>query len=545
MDRSPAVSPATGGVFGTSPLVPGLLPLSNSFGSDLDALLSDDDDDSLALAAAFNASSLGSPGSGKPSAVAGTVAAQLQPRDLRDFAEQDEDDLSRDFAGLELNADAVLNVQKVGAGADWDENIDDHFNEILEEMGKESSESIELNKAFNRLIGLLHPSYEEETILEACDSLGKLLEAHPEQVRDLLSSRGVIPIMELMELPNTSVLHGLLRLLNQVVARDNIPFQRAVSLVGLIPAVLEFSQPGCPAPLRLEAADFIRSLSLGNPQVTQMFIACGGLPVLVGFLFEDYELNRLLVRNALDCVEHILRSPELTVGNQRNDFCRLLCKFGVVQPLVQKLEQLLESENKDDLQYVDRIGGLLYLLCQQDALVKLNFGSPEVLGPLLRMLPKLESTSLVLILKALLTLAAYTDPRSIARGQGVAPSIVAALEGAGAAAALVRFLGHPLQEVQSLTIQTLYFFVRVNANRLEQAAVAGIVPHLQRMIREQHPLRQFAYDILFALPSAGKRLVNLNIVVLLSCSADFSAVVSSFRWECCFDNYFRCLETKK
>ena len=52
--------------------------------------------------------------------------------------------------------------------------------------------------------------------------------------------------------------------------------------------------------------------------------------------------------------------------------------------------------------------------------------------------------------------------------------------------------------------QTCFNLCRLNKSRQEEAAQAGIVPCLQRVIETTSPLKQFALPILCDLSSAGK-----------------------------------------
>lgn len=60
------------------------------------------------------------------------------------------------------------------------------------------------------------------------------------------------------------------------------------------------------------------------------------------------------------------------------------------------------------------------------------------------------------------------------------------------------------QEVSNCIFQTCYNLCRLNKSRQEEAAQAGILPCLKRVISSNSPLRQFALPILCDLASAGK-----------------------------------------
>jgi hypothetical protein len=52
--------------------------------------------------------------------------------------------------------------------------------------------------------------------------------------------------------------------------------------------------------------------------------------------------------------------------------------------------------------------------------------------------------------------------------------------------------------------QTCFNLCRLNKGRQEEAAQAGIIPSLKRVIQTSSPLKQFALPILCDLASAGK-----------------------------------------
>ena len=53
-------------------------------------------------------------------------------------------------------------------------------------------------------------------ILSACHKLIEIFREHPEQSEHLITHRGVISIMELLDVENAQVVHAVLQLVNQV-----------------------------------------------------------------------------------------------------------------------------------------------------------------------------------------------------------------------------------------------------------------------------------------------------------------------------------------
>eukprot|EP00455_Lapot_gusevi_P010873 TRINITY_DN1497_c0_g1_i2.p1 TRINITY_DN1497_c0_g1~~TRINITY_DN1497_c0_g1_i2.p1 ORF type:complete len:263 (-),score=105.53 TRINITY_DN1497_c0_g1_i2:171-959(-) len=82
------------------------------------------------------------------------------------------------------------------------------------------------------------------------------------------------------------------------------------------------------------------------------------------------------------------------------------------------------------------------------------------------------------------------------------------LETSGAIFRLMPFIESAHSEIQTQVFMTMHSMCRLKASRQEALAAAGMVPHVQRIIREGGGLRQFALQMIkaFALCSAKTRL---------------------------------------
>ena len=221
----------------------------------------------------------------------------------------------------------------------------------------------------------------------------------------------------------------------------------------------------------------------------KMFIACDGLPVLVELLEEDYKSSYLLIFNAIDCIRHVF---DITT-NPRNDFCRLFCKYGLLSPLTTVLELINEDKRNGEAPgYVRKIAEVLHWFAQGDKVVKAAFAKKEIIQSMLRVLPSLEQEVLILLLKSICLIA-------------MDPTTLDAFESAGAIPALIPFLSSPFPENQHQVLLSMYYLCQIKASRQEQAAMCGLIPHLERFIRSDHPLKQFAYPIIFQLAKCSNK----------------------------------------
>ncbi|XP_011621140.1 MAP3K epsilon protein kinase 1 isoform X1 [Amborella trichopoda] len=192
---------------------------------------------------------------------------------------------------------------------------------------------------FSKLVGSLKPEEPEDVIVSACQKLLVLFHEHPEQKIVFISQHGLLPLMELLDLPKNRVICSALQIVNQII-KDNTDFQENACLVGLIPVVMNFAVPERPREVRMQAAYFLQQLCQTSSLTLQMFIACRGIPVLVGFLEADYAKYREMVHLAIDAMWQVFK---LQCSTPRNDFCRISAKNGILIRLVNTLHSLNEA----------------------------------------------------------------------------------------------------------------------------------------------------------------------------------------------------------
>lgn len=192
---------------------------------------------------------------------------------------------------------------------------------------------------FSRLVGSLRPEESEDVIVSACQKLIAFFNQRPEQKIVFVTQHGLLPLIELLEVPRTRVICSVLQIMNQII-KDNTDFQENACLVGMIPAVMNFVGPDRPREVRMEAAYFLQQLCQSSSLTLQMFIACRGIPVLVGFLEADYAKYREMVHLAIDGMWQVFKLQRST---PRNDFCRIAAKNGILLRLINTLYSLNEA----------------------------------------------------------------------------------------------------------------------------------------------------------------------------------------------------------
>ncbi|KAI3467883.1 hypothetical protein Pfo_024546 [Paulownia fortunei] len=192
---------------------------------------------------------------------------------------------------------------------------------------------------FSKLVSSLRPDEPEDVIVSACQKLTAFFHQRPEQKIVLITQHGLLSLMELLEVPSTRVICLVLQVLNQII-KDNTEFQENACLVGLIPVVMSLAAPDRIREVRLEAACFLQQLCQSSSSTLEMFIACRGIPILVGFLEADYAKYREMVHMAIDGMWQVFKLQKST---SRNDFCHIAAKNGILLRLVNTLYSLNEA----------------------------------------------------------------------------------------------------------------------------------------------------------------------------------------------------------
>ncbi|XP_057828021.2 MAP3K epsilon protein kinase 1 isoform X2 [Cryptomeria japonica] len=197
----------------------------------------------------------------------------------------------------------------------------------------------------SKLVSMLKPMESEEKIVLACQKLLAIFQDYPDQKSIFVRQHGVMPLMEMFELKNNLVTYPVLQVVNMLI-RDNSPLQVNACLIGFIPVIMNLAGPGHSKEMRMQAAYSVQQLCLTSSLTLQMFIACNGLPVLVGFLEHDFTKYRDIVYLAIDCIWQVFK---LHSSTPVNEFCQIFAKNGVLFRLVNTLHSLNEASRLDSV----------------------------------------------------------------------------------------------------------------------------------------------------------------------------------------------------
>ena len=389
-----------------------------------------------------------------------------------------------------------------------------------------------------RLCAQLDPaSRDEEGQVLVLQGLEVLLRTHGRLKTNLIVQHQVLPLLEMLDAPSDPVVCRALCVVHEALTERErnaaagdytgyigIVAQLADNMctVGLLGKLLDL----CRRPradeessaVVLQATFVLNSLCWGaEARIIQMVVGCRGIPVLVGLLEADAPFSHL----ALDCLWKV---TNLQGPTPKRDFCRLLARARAAPRLVALLSRAFRehSASRADARSLEAAGGgggnadwedlsvreaervasLLVLFSQADRVVKGDLAHPAALGGMLAVLTGGPAGLPRGLLSAYLKVL-----RAVGFLSGDAFALDA-LQRAGAVAALVALLSHTASgapsEVESQTMLALYNLCKVSKVRQEQAASAGIVLPLMRLIANSSPLRQLAIPLLCDLVHAGQ-----------------------------------------
>jgi hypothetical protein len=174
-------------------------------------------------------------------------------KQLAKFREKDDNDTPDDVEIDDFNFTKLTDNKKTGGSAapsaaalddPFMDDVDDVFDKIDfqdSEKDKANDEDVKVMRQVLRILEGLSPKKEEKVVMDACEKLTEMVAAEPDQVRELLTMHGVVPIMEMLEVDNRTILHALLKLVNMVCNTPNLLFVSQFNALLLLLIIIDRS----------------------------------------------------------------------------------------------------------------------------------------------------------------------------------------------------------------------------------------------------------------------------------------------------------------
>ncbi|KAK0539923.1 Protein kinase of the Mitotic Exit Network [Tilletia horrida] len=428
-------------------------------------------------------------------------------RALGRYSEVDDDDYS-DLAASTSGSNGALQLvtsQQHTEGSsptdDFDE-FDDPFAEIDESLNEEADPEANIARDkharmcahVSQLVESLVPDAGEEELVASCEELSTLLGEYPDMKAQVFSSHGALAIVQMLEVIKGKHVAGRLLSILNLIIEDDPGAQETFCLIGAIPVVMMFTSKRFSHELRLQAAKFLFTMCSTSSLTLQFVLSCRGLKTLVDLIDEDYNEQRDLVWLGVGCVNSVL---ELQSPASRNDFCRMLVKEGLLDPLTTSLLSVLADDSEERAMTAKEHILQTFVICSQsDSWLKKQLAVRAVLRRVLKACSHLKPGDLVIMLKVIKNLS-------------MSPAVLDDLQQCNTIDFLTTILakhydGEHGTEVANQVLNAMYNLCRLNKSRQEEAAQSGIIPLFLRVARTGSPLKQFALPILCDFAHAGK-----------------------------------------
>ncbi len=287
----------------------------------------------------------------------------------RQAADQPDSERDSEPGTLMLNS-KLSNNSWLGDEDDDDDpfaQLEDGFDETDLEANVARDKYARLCTQVEALVGSLKTSQADDTLADLAEELLEVLCDSPDMKTIIISAHGMLPILEILEsCKRRDIILQLLTVVNRIIL-DDVESQENLCFVGGIPIITKFASRKYSSEIRLEAAAFVRQMCQTSILTLQMLVSAGGLKVLVEFLEEDYEDERDLVMIGVNGVWSVF---ELQGPTPKNDFCRILARSSVLDPLSLVLSRVLDESGDLAAVCEGRIAHIFLLFSQAENHVK-------------------------------------------------------------------------------------------------------------------------------------------------------------------------------
>lgn len=371
--------------------------------------------------------------------------------------------------------------------------LEEGFDEMDLEANIARDKHARLRNQVEGLVSTLKTSQDEEVLADISDQLLTVFCDLPETKNIIMSAHGLLPILEILDTcRRRDVIACLLRIVNEIIFND-YEIQENLCFVGGIPIINEFASKKYPREIRLEAAAFVQQMYQTSTLTLQMFVSAGGLNVLVEFLEDDYEDERELVLIGVNGIWSVF---ELQGSTPKNDFCRILSRNSVLDPLSLVLSRVLDEEGELAEIVEGRISNIFFIFSQAENHVKEMVAERTVLHRVLKELRRMTPAHQITMLKFIKNLSMLSTTLDSLQNSNATDVLADLLRST--------FKRPHFREVSNQILNTIYNMCRLNKSRQEDAALNGVVPLLQKIVKTDRPLKEFALPILCDMAHSGK-----------------------------------------
>lgn len=424
-------------------------------------------------------------------------ANRTNPQDINKFVEPDFEEFGDlvtediDVWGQQQRLKG-RNVETASVAGNFEDVFDDEFDE---ESKDQLSQRFRLT--LQHVLEVLAQDSSSEASLQALLDLASLIRSAPVVRQMVVAEQYVMAMVDAIRstvelAANSELLAFLYEMLDGEASEQ-------LALMGGLRVLIDLTLA---APSRrsrsLAAASIVKMISLSD-SVARMFLACDGLACIRKWLESRYSENRSLMKAATDCLGAILNFKGATSAVRKAILARLV-KGGVLDTLSQLLHRICSDRDSDSAKYTQKLLDLLVIFSQGDTATREQMAEAPVFLSLLRELEYLPPLQCVTAAKVIKNVSGINSTLDSLWRLECPPRLVDLLS---------RSDGPCAKEICNQVLPALFNMCRIDRSRQEAAAMSGIIPVLQHVVKTAGPAKEFAFSILTDLAHAGRRSRDL------------------------------------
>ncbi|ORX54202.1 Pkinase-domain-containing protein [Piromyces finnis] len=455
---------------------------------------------------------------------------------------EDEND-NNDFEDISWTEQDDLKLEKIKttkgfvsfSTADDDDDNDpfsdicEEFNEIELEKNIQKEKIAKLTAEIKQHIVSLSSS-NIEIFTNSAQKLKTLFTEQPDLTNVLITNHFILPIIDVLEKSKSSQTICEILELVKIISLKNNEIQEHFILLGGLPLIISYAEMQYEHKIRYLASFIIQTICKNTKSVTfQTFISCRGLPALVELLGGDYVENKDLIFMTIDSIYDIF---ELQNSTPKSDYLQLFIKCDLIPNLLDVMNNIIvDNDIFDAEEYENKIVNIFLKFSRGDAAIKEAVATKEAIESLLKEIDKLYLRQSINILKALKNLSSDSSTLDNLFNAGIIPKLIDFIN--------IYKNDEKYQEISNQVLNIIYNLCRINKNRQESAAKAGVVPILQEYVYNPSPLKEFALPVLCEMVHAGKvtrdilwenNVLNSYILLMKDTFWQINAIDAIFAW---------------
>ncbi|KAJ3016185.1 hypothetical protein HKX48_004168 [Thoreauomyces humboldtii] len=379
---------------------------------------------------------------------------------------------------------------------EFDDDDDPFDGMVLQDFDRNASSNEELlhmSDIYEPFITQIKRETDEKVLALSSEAVITNLKAFPANGKLLVTHHGIVPIMRLLRSTKDERLaKRLLEVLNKaIVGAPEI--RHTICMLGGLPTILSYMNAKHNDHLRERVVTFIGGIVADDPGLAKVFLSCGAVSTFIGMLNEDYDRHKNVVLCAVDAISCVFTAQ---TSASRSDLCLLFVHHGLLHPLAHVWRAAVYDRAPDVDSYVRKMAAVLLTLSQADTSIKDSLAQGSCVRTMVAELRHVEPETMLVMLKCLKNVSMSGEALQHLSNAGLIRAICEILSNQG----MPHFI-----DMQNQAVNILYNLCRLNRERQAAAVSAGCIPHLQKFIESNSPLRQFALPLLCDLVNVGGR----------------------------------------